>query len=311
MPLYFDLMNYQKIIKKIHQEVNDSLDKGVVASYIPALKKVDANKFGVSLCTIKNDCFGVGDFEEKFSIQSISKVFGLTLALKLIGINLWNRVDVEPSGDPFNSLVQLEFEKGIPRNPLINSGALVVCDVLISKLENPKKGLLQFVQKLANNKNIHYNLEVMQSETEHGFKNAAHVNLMKSFGNIENDIDEVLDLYYHMCSIEMTCSELANAFLIFANSGKLIHNNEQVITRSISKRINATILTCGLYDEAGEFAFKVGLPGKSGVGGGIVAIHPGEYAIAVWSPKLNTKKNSFKGMNVLEKFTTETTSSIF
>ena len=304
-------MDYQKIIEKLHHDVNTIPDEGVVASYIPALKKVDSTKFGVSLCTITNECFGEGNFEEKFSIQSISKVFGLTLALKLIGTKLWNRVDVEPSGDPFNSLVQLEFEKGIPRNPLINSGALVVCDVLISELENPKKELLQFVQKLANNKNINYNLEVMQSETKHGFKNAAHVNLMKSFNNINNNVDEVLDLYYHMCSLEMTCLELSNAFLIFANGGKLLHNNEQIITARISKRINATILTCGLYDEAGEFAFRVGLPGKSGVGGGIVAIHPNNYVITVWSPKLNAKGNSFKGMNFLEKFTTETASSIF
>ncbi len=304
-------MNYQKIIEKLYQDVNTISDEGVVASYIPALKKVDSTKFGVSLCTITNESFGIGNSDEKFSIQSISKVFGLTLALKLIGTDLWNRVDIEPSGDPFNSLVQLEFEKGIPRNPLINSGALVVCDVLISELENPKKELLQFVQKLANNKNINYNLEVMQSETEHGFKNAAHVNLMKSFNNINNDVDQVLNLYYHMCSLEITCSELSNAFLIFANGGKLPHNNEQIITPSISKRINATILTCGLYDEAGEFAFRVGLPGKSGVGGGIVAIHPNKYVISVWSPKLNAKGNSFKGMNFLEKFTTETESSIF
>ncbi len=304
-------MNYQKIINGIFKEVSECKDNGIVASYIPALKKVNPNKFGVSLCTIKNDCFGVGDFEEKFSIQSISKVFTLTLALKLIGVKLWKRVDVEPSGDPFNSLVQLEFEKGIPRNPLINSGALVVCDVLISELKNPKKELLQFVQKLANNKNINYNLEVMQSETEHGFKNAAHVNLMKSFNNIENDVDEVLDLYYHMCSLEMTCSELATSFLIFSNGGKLSYTNEQIITRSASKRINATILTCGFYDESGEFAFRVGLPGKSGVGGGIVAIYPNEYAITVWSPKLNKNGNSLKGMTVLEKFTTKTASSIF
>lgn len=304
-------MNYQTILEEIYLTELSKKDNGVVASYIPALKKVPANKFGISLCTISNTCFGIGNFEERFSIQSISKVFSLTLALKLVGKDLWNRVGVEPSGDPFNSLVQLEFEKGIPRNPLINSGALVICDVLISKLDNPKKTLLDFVRKLANNNSINFNLEVMQSEKEHGFKNTAHVNLMKSFNNITNTIDDVLDLYYHLCSLEMSCSELSNTFLIFANGGKLTQTNEQIITPSICKRINATILTCGLYDEAGEFSFRVGLPGKSGVGGGIVAIHPGEYVISVWSPKLNIKGNSLKGMNVLEQFTSKTTSSIF
>ena len=304
-------MKYQTILQEIYQSELSKKDSGVVASYIPALKKVSEGKFGINLCSITNTCFGIGNFEDKFSIQSISKVFSLTLALKLVGKNLWSRVGVEPSGDPFNSLVQLEFEKGIPRNPLINSGALVICDVLISELKNPKKELLDFVRKLANNNAINFNLEVMRSEKEHGFKNSAHVNLMKSFDNINNNIDAVLDLYYHMCSLEMSCLELSNAFLIFANSGKLTTNNEQIITSSICKRINATILTCGLYDEAGEFAFRVGLPGKSGVGGGIVAIHPGEYVLTVWSPKLNTKGNSSKGMNVLEQFTTKTESSIF
>ncbi len=304
-------MDYQKIINEIYTQVQTEDNKGKVASYIPELKKVNSSKFGINLSTLSSNTFSVGDSNEKFSIQSISKVFSLTLALKLIGEKLWKRVGVEPSGDPFNSLVQLEFERGIPRNPLINSGALVVSDILLSKLKKPKEDFLNFVQKLANNQNISYNSNVVASEKKLGFKNAAHVNLMKSFGNIKNNIDEVLDFYYHMCSLEMTCEELSKTFLIFANGGMLPYTKERVISLSISKRINATIQLCGLYDEAGKFAFKVGLPGKSGVGGGIVAIHPGKYCITVWSPKLNKKGNSSRGVKVLELFTTNTEASIF
>ena len=304
-------MDFQKIIDDTHYNFINEVDKGKVASYIPELKKINSNKFGVNLYTIACQSFGAGDFQEKFSIQSISKVLALTLAFKIMGNKLWKRVGVEPSGDPFNSLVQLEFEKGIPRNPLINSGALVLCDILISKLKNPKADFLNFVHKLSNNNQINYNLKIVNSEKKYGFKNAAHVNLMKSFKNIKNDIDEVLDFYYHICSIEMTCEELSKTFSIFANGGKLTYNDERIISTSRTKRINAIMQLCGLYDEAGEFSFKVGLPGKSGVGGGIVAIHPGKYSITVWSPKLNKKGNSNKGVKVLELFTTKTESSIF
>jgi len=304
-------MDFQKIIDDIYSNFKNEIDKGKVASYIPEFKKINPNKLGINLFTTSYQSYGAGDYQEKLSIQSISKVLALTLAFKLIGNKLWKRVGVEPSGDPFNSLIQLEFEKGIPRNPLINSGALVVSDILISKLKNPKFDFLNFVRKLSNNNQINYNLKIVSSEKKYGFKNAAHVNLMKSFKNIKNDIDEVLDFYYHICSIEMTCEELSKTFLVFANGGKLTYNNERIISKSRTKRINAIMQLCGLYDEAGEFSFKVGLPGKSGVGGGIVAIHPGKYSITVWSPKLNKKGNSNKGVKVLELFTTKTESSIF
>jgi len=304
-------MNYQQIINEIYQKAKNKPDTGVVASYIPELGKVHPDNFGICLKTIEGECFGVGDFQKKFSIQSISKVLTFTLALKILGAELWKRVGMEPSGDPFNSLVQLEVENGTPRNPLINSGAIVVCDVLISHLKNPKQELLAFVRKLADNSQINYTKKVVDSEKSFGFKNTAHANLIKSFGNIENDIDQVLDLYYHACSLEMTCKEVSDVFLYLANGGVSPHTNETIISLGRSKRINATIQLCGLYDEAGEFAFKVGLPGKSGVGGGIVAIHPGKYCIAVWSPKLNNKGNSKKGFKVLELFTTATELSIY
>lgn len=304
-------MNFKRILNDLHATCISEKDTGKVANYIPELKKVSSEKFGIYLDTLSDQQIGIGDYNEKFSIQSISKVFMLTFVLKLIGDKLWNRVGVEPSGDPFNSLVQLEFEKGIPRNPFINSGALVVADILVSKLKNPKEDILNFIREISNNQNIHSNESVAASEKKYGFKNAAHINLMKSFGNIKNPIDKVLDFYYFMCAIEMSCRELAISFQLFANGGVLPYNNKQILTFSSTKRINATMQLCGLYDEAGKFAFRVGLPGKSGVGGGIVAVCPQKYSIAVWSPKLNKKGNSIKALKVLEEFTTQTELSIF
>lgn len=304
-------MQYQKIIKKVNAEIIQIENLGEVASYIPELHKVDSEKFGVHLATVKNKQYGIGDSEEKFSIQSIAKVLALALAYQTEGGELWKRVGVEPSGTPFNSLLQLEYDKGIPRNPFINAGAIVVCDILISMFDNPKEALIQFVRKLSNNSTIDFCKNTVKSEKSSGFRNAALVNLMKDLGNIQNEIEVVLDFYFNLCSIRMTCKELANTFLIFANEGKNTITGEEVLTKSRTKRMNAIMQTCGFYDEAGEFSFKVGLPGKSGVGGGIVAIYPRKYSIVVWSPKLNKKGNSYRGMKFLESFTTETEASIF
>ncbi|HCT50997.1 MAG TPA: glutaminase A, partial [Balneola sp.] len=229
----------------------------------------------------------------------------------MLGEKLWKRVGVEPSGNPFNSLVQLEYESGIPRNPLINAGALVVSDVLVSNLKNPKHDFLRFVQKLAGNSTISYNEKVAESEKDTGYRNVALASLMKSFGNIENLVEEVLDFYFYMCSIEMSCKELSQTFLLYANHGKHFVSKERILNASQSKRLSAILLTCGFYDQAGEFTFKVGLPGKSGVGGGIAAVFPEHYSVAVWSPKLNKAGNSVLGMEVLERLTTKTGLSIF
>jgi len=303
--------NYQHILEELYHVIKVIPDGGQVAPYIPELAEIDPNKFGVHLSTTSGEQFGNGDHEEKFSIQSIGKVLSLTLAFQQKGEALWERVGVEPSGNPFNSLWQLEYEKGKPRNPLINSGAIVICDILCSLYEDPLHELLAFIRKISGNADIMYNEQVAASEKKLGFRNAALINLMKSCHNIENEIDVVMDLYYHMCSVEMSCAELANTFLVYANHGKIVSSGETVITSSMAKRINAIMQTCGFYDEAGEYTFKVGLPGKSGIGGGIVAIHPGNYAVAVWSPKLNKKGNSVKGMQLLEILTTKTGLSIF
>lgn len=304
-------MDYRYILNEIAKEVNELTDDGIVASYIPELETISPDKFGIHFYALKGDNYGIGDHLEKFSIQSIAKVISLSMAFNLEGDNLWQRVGVEPSGNSFNSLIQLEYEKGIPRNPLINAGAIVICDILISRLENPMDDFLSFVRKIAANNEIKYNKVIAESEKRHGYRNSSLINLMKSFGNIENEIEVVLNLYYHICSIEMTCKELSKTFLLFANNGVIPETKEKIMSGSNSKRINAIMQTCGFYDEAGEFSFKVGLPGKSGVGGGIVAIHPHKYAVAVWSPKLNKKGNSFKGIKALELLTTKTASSIF
>ena len=304
-------IDYQAILEEIYRDVVNRPDDGKVASYIPELAIIDPSKFGVHLATIDGQHYGVGDHEEKFSIQSICKVLALTLAFQQKKEDLWQRVGVEPSGNPFNSLWQLEYEHGKPRNPLINSGAIVICDILCTLYQDPKAELLKFIQSLSDNPSISFNPQIAATEKNLGFRNAALINLMKASGNIQNDIDKVLDLYYHQCSIEMSCAELASTFLLFSNHGKHISSGKQIITSSMAKRINAIMQTCGFYDEAGEFSFKVGLPGKSGIGGGIVAIHPGKYAVAVWSPRLNKKGNSVRGMELLERLTTKTGLSIF
>jgi glutaminase len=306
-----DKTNYQRIIQEIYTDTNKQSQMGILPTYIPELAKINPSKFAINLSTLEGDNYGIGNYSEKFSTQSIGKVYSFTLAYKIIGGEIFKRVGVEPSGDPFNSLIQLELEHGKPRNPFINAGALVVCDVLIDLLDHPEKDLFNFIRKIADNPKVDYNRKVYQSEKRVGYKNKAAINLMKSFGAIQNDTDEVLDLYYKLCSIEMNVQELSHTFLLFANEGKLISTGEEILTKSKTKRLNALMQTCGFYDEAGEFSFKVGLPGKSGVGGGIVAVHPQKYAVAVWSPLLNLKGNSVKGMKALELLTTKLGWSIF
>ncbi len=303
-------MSYQEIIDEVYHDVKDIDDKGKLATYIPELARVSPKKFGIHISTVSKHQHGIGDYRERFSIQSISKVLALTLAYKIKKQEIWKRVGIEPSGTAFNSLVQLEADKGIPRNPFINAGAMVIADILVTHLKNPKKDFIAFARSLAHNSRIDYNKRVATSEKSVGYRNVALCNFIKSFGNIDNNPETVLDFYFDLCSIEMSCQELSEAFLFLANDGRTV-SGTQILTNTQTKRINALMQTCGFYDESGEFAFKVGLPGKSGVGGGIIAVHPDKYTIAVWSPRLNAKGNSYKGVRVLEKFTVKTETSIF
>jgi len=304
------MIKYSDILHNIQLEINKVSDRGQVASYIPELSKIDPHKFGMHIIDANRNEFSVGDSQESFSIQSISKVLSLSQAIGLIGEDLWTRVDVEPSGDPFNHLSLLEQENGIPRNPLINAGAIVVADILVSKLKNPKEDFLRYIQDISGDKSINFDANVAASEKETGFRNYAAANLLKSYGNLHNDVDTVLDFYFHQCSLALNCIQLTKLFFVFMNRGKCLQNKTYLTTSQV-KRINALMLTCGFYDEAGEFAFEVGLPGKSGVGGGIVALLPDNYCVATWSPGLNKKGNSKLGMLALEMLTTATKQSIF
>jgi len=304
-------MPYQDILDGIYNEVSQIENTGKIADYIPELAKIDENKYGIALIDKHQNVFSKGDALESFSIQSISKVITTSLIFSKTGNDLWKRVGYEPSGNAFNSLIQLEYEKGIPRNPFINAGALVIADLMLDHFENPKEYFLEFVRELSENPTINYNQKVVQSELENGYRNAALVNFIKSFDNIKHQPEEVLDFYYHQCSVEMSCVDLAKCFQVFANNGIIPKSNSKFLTSSQCKRMNALMQMCGFYDQAGEFTFKVGLPGKSGVGGGVVAIFPNQYTVAVWSPKLNKKGNSFYGLETLERLTTITETSIF
>ena len=303
-------MDYQKIIEDVYQEILPYSQKGKQADYIPALAKVNPDQFGMCLHTVTGEEYPFMQADERFSIQSISKVFSLAMCLSIKGESLWQRVGKEPSGTAFNSLVQLEIEKGIPRNPFINAGAIVLSDILLTELDNPEDDFLKFVRSLCEDQTIDYNMEVALSERETGYLNAAIANMLKYHGTIENDIEDVLMFYFKICSVEMSCRQLSKAFLAFTNHAPFEYAGYK-LSQSRIKRLNAVMQTCGFYDEAGEFSYLVGLPGKSGVGGGIVAVYPMRYAVAVWSPRLNSKGNSVMGMKALELLTTQTQESIF
>ena len=303
-------MDYQLILDNIYDQILPFANEGKQADYIPALAKVNPDHFGMCLNTVNGESYSIQDSGIRFSIQSISKVFALALALSIKGEDIWKQVGKEPSGTAFNSLFQLELEKGIPRNPFINSGAMVVTDILLNELKNPENDFIDFVRALCGNDTVDYNMEVALSERQNGYMNAAIANLLKYHGRLTNDIEEVLMFYFKMCSIEMSCEELATAFLAFTGYKPFNYKGFH-LTSSQVKRLNAVMQTCGFYDEAGEFSYLVGLPGKSGVGGGIVAVHPLKYSVAVWSPRLNTKGNSIMGLKALELLTTHTAESIF
>jgi len=304
-------MNYSEILQEIYQEVQPLLKQGKVADYIPELASVSGAKFGMAVQTIRGELLQIGDASENFSIQSISKLFTLTLAMQHKGNAIWERIGREPSGTAFNSLVQLEYENGIPRNPFINAGALVVMDIIMSHHADAQQTILNFVRKLAGNDAIASDSAVANSEKKTTYRNAALANFIKSFGNLDNDPQEVLDAYYYHCALAMCCIDLARAGLFLANGGVLPWNGERLISTNQAKYINSLMLTCGTYDAVGDFAYRVGLPGKSGVGGGILAVMPGEFSVCVWSPGLNESGNSLAGTKALELFTTLTGISIF
>ena len=304
--------NFQALIESVAEGAREVIGRGKVADYIPALARISPDKFGMAICGVDGVEYVTGDADECFSIQSISKVFTLILALQTIGSDaLWKRVGREPSGSAFNSLVQLETEQGMPRNPFINAGAIVVADSITAHSVSPILQLLGLVRRFSGNEQIFIDDVVASSEAEHGHRNAAIAHLLKSQGNLYARVEDVLAAYYRQCAIAMTCRDLARAFVPLANGGQHRTTGERLLEPLRVKRINSLLLTCGLYDGVGNFAFRVGLPAKSGVGGGIVAVIPGKYSICVWSPELDELGNSLAGTRALELFTTKTKLSVF
>ncbi|MEU2156754.1 glutaminase [Streptomyces sp. NPDC019396] len=305
-----DEADYQGLLERIAADVAPLIGSGTPAEYIPALASVDPRRFGMAIADVDGTVYGVGDWRQPFSAQSVTKVFALALALSLDGNALWERVGREPSGNPFNSLVQLEYENGIPRNPFINAGALVVTDRLQTLTGDASSELLEFLRAESGNPDLAFDQEVAASEGEHGDRNAALAHFMASYGNIANPVPILLDHYFWQCSIMTSCADLALAARFLARHG-LRADGSRLLTRSEAKQVNAVMMTCGTYDAAGEFAYRVGLPGKSGVGGGIVAIVPGRCTLCVWSPGLDSRGNSVAGVAALDRFTTLTGLSVF
>ena len=303
----------QLAVSEIAAAMSRRTDRGEVATYIPELARADVRSFGLAVVDTEGNIASAGDSDTPFSIQSISKVFTLTLALGKVGDHLWRRVGREPSGSPFNSIVQLEFERGKPRNPFINAGAIAVTDVILAG-HKPREALgeiLRFIRFLADDPSVSIDEAVAASEQRTGFRNNALANYMKSFGIIENPVELTLGVYFHHCAIAMTCRQLAMAGRFLAQFGRNPSTGLSVVMPERARRINAVMLTCGHYDGSGEFAYRVGLPGKSGVGGGILAIAPGKASIAVWSPGLDASGNSHLGQIALEMLSKRLGWSIF
>ncbi|PWR24187.1 glutaminase [Zavarzinia aquatilis] len=307
------MVDLNSLVHDIAAEMAAREERGTVASYIPELAGVDPAGFGIAVVGADGDTHVAGDGDTLFSIQSVSKVFTLTLALGKVGDALWQRVGREPSGNPFNSIVQLEYEKGIPRNPFINAGAIAVADAILAG-HTPKVALgeiLRFLHFVSDDESIHIDSAVARSEQATGFRNAALANYLRACGNLRNPVDLVLGVYFHHCAIAMSCRQLAMAGRYLAFGGRHPTAGGKVISSERAKRINALMLTCGHYDGSGDFAFRVGIPAKSGVGGGILAVVPGKASIAVWSPGLDAQGNSVLGSAALELVSRRMNWSIF
>ncbi|MFG2646654.1 glutaminase [Streptomyces sp. NPDC048436] len=303
-------LTYQPVLDRIAAEIQETPRRGRPADYIPALAACDPGRFGMAVAEPDGTVYGVGDWRQPFSAQSITKVFTLALDLAREGDALWEHVGREPSGNPFNSLVQLEYENGIPRNPFINAGALVVTDRLQTQTGDAAGALLGFLRAESGNDQLTINESVAASEAAHGDRNAALGHFMASYGNIGNPVPVLLGQYFRQCSVEASCADLALATGFLARHG-IRADGTRLLSGSQAKQVNAIMLTCGTYDAAGDFAYRVGLPGKSGVGGGIIAVVPGHCTLCVWSPGLDERGNSVSGVAALDRFTTLTGLSVF
>lgn len=289
-------------------------EQGKVASYIPELSKANPSDLGIYVTTLDGKEFFAGEFDKKFSIQSISKVISLMLAILQNGTRtVFSKVGMEPTGDSFNSIVSLEVKNPQkPFNPMINAGAIATTALITGNSSEEKlEKLLEFTRKITGNPDITYNNEVYLSEKATGNRNRALAYFMKSSGLIEGDVEEILDLYFRQCAIEGTCKDIARIGAMLANDGILPWSGERVISREVSRIVKTIMVTCGMYDASGEFAVHIGIPAKSGVGGGIMASVPRRMGIGVFGPSLDTKGNSIAGIQVLQELSHELDLSIF
>ena len=284
---------------------------GKLVDHIDGMEDLDVSRFGMSVVTADGDVIDGGEADHAFPIQSISKVFALTLALEAHGEDVWSRVGREPSGDPFNSIIDLERKKGIPRNPFINAGAIVIVDMLLDRDKPRHESVEAFLAEQIGSKDFDLDKEVFDREAKGGYTNRALANLSKSFDNLHHEVDDVMKHYVRQCAVALTCRQLALAgrYLMLAPPGSKRKIPLQEAHRI--RRINALMLTCGQYDGAGDFAYRVGLPAKSSVGGGILAIVPHVASIAVWSPGLDDNGNSLLGTIALERLSERLGWSVF
>jgi glutaminase len=306
----------EELEREVHnlcRELNSAEDWGKVSELVPELAEVDVNQFGLAVVTREGQIVTGGVAEQPFSIQSISKVFSLTLALDWFGEKVWERVGREPSGDPYNSIVDLERHEGKPRNPFINAGALVVVDMLLERkrAQNMPDFVHEFLERMIGESNFGVDESVWKSEQASSFTNRALANLAKGYGNLHHDVDEVMTVYLRQCAIALSCRQLALAgrYLMLEKVDE--PSGVQLEDALRARRVSALMLTCGQYDGSGDFAYRVGLPAKSGVGGGILAIVPNKAAIAAWSPGLDENGNSLLGTIALERLVERMDWSVF
>ncbi len=304
----------ENIIQEILNTNIKYTNYGQVASYIPELKKAKRESLGICIIDKKNNIYKVGDCNTKFTIQSVSKPIVLAMALM---DNDWSyvfsKVGMEPSGDPFNSIMKLETDDTKkPSNPMINAGAIVTTALIKgNSLKEKEERMLDFFRKMADNPNLKINEDVYKSEKLTGDRNRAMAYLLKNDGFIDEDVEEILDLYFKQCSIEVDTVDLARIGINLANYGVDIQSGERLLSESITRMVKTFMVTCGMYDASGEFAIKVGIPAKSGVGGGIMASVPNQMGIGLYGPSLDKKGNSIAGIRVLEDLSKKLKLSIF
>ena len=304
-----DELSIADVLAEVAVLVKPHFGKGRPADYIPQLACVPPTRFGMAVRLVSGEEAVIGDADEGFSVQSITKVFALGLALNRFGDEVWTRVGKEPSGTPFNHLSQLESEGGVPRNPFINAGALAITDHLLDSVKDPAALVRGFASFLTDEA-VEIDEAVAASELATAHQNRAIANLMRGKGTITHDPEAVVAAYCRQCALTMSCRQLARAMLPLAAGGFSPVIQETIFPDRLTRRLNALLLTCGIYDSVGSFAYRVGLPAKSGVGGGIVAIVPGKAAIAVWSPELDRFGTSVVGTVALERFTQLTNCSV-